>query len=372
MITGLAGPGAVAGGVWEVVANQARALLDAGHDVSVVAGWLGADPPAQLRGLAVDLVAVRPLVRPLGLRGVMGRGWNAAVQRALSGADVAHVHLCRDYLTMTATRIAQHLGVPIVAQPHGMLRRTSSPAFGLFDRLVTLPALGRADHFITLSDGEKPLLEGLGVPAAKMTTIENAVPDPLRSWQPGDGPMRLLFVSRLHPRKQVLVFADVVAQLRSAGLPVEGIVAGPDQGDLAGLRDFIRTARNGSAVRYVGEVDRAQLVTELARATALVFPARDEPFGLVLIEAMSVGTPIVCTDETPLAPLMRAASAGVTTRPDVASLLSATRRVVDDAALRSRLSHNGRLLYLAHWTNEAMVDRLVELYDRSRVPAGVR
>lgn len=372
MVTGLAGPGSVAGGVWEVVANQSTALRDAGYDVSIVAGWLGGDPPRQVRDLPVTLVPVRPLVQRLGLRAVTGPGWPAAVQRAVAGADVAHVHLCRDYLTTRATRTIAAGGTPIVAQPHGMLRPPSSAGLALFDRLVTAPALRRVERFVTLTDQEKPDLAGLGVPADRLHTIENATAQPAVRWRPPgpQEPLVLLFASRLHPRKQVLVFAETVERLHRRDPRVRGVVAGPDQGDLAGLRDFIARGDRSSFLTYAGELDREHLLEQLAAATAFVLPARAEPFGLVLVEALSVGTPVVSTSETPLAAALTAAGAAVVSPPDVEHLTAALQRVLHDPALRDQLSRNGRALHRSRWTNAAMVANLLDLYRTAVDVAG--
>ena len=371
IVTCLAGPGSVAGGVWEVVVNQATALRDSGCDVSIVAGWLGADPPRRLRGLDVELVPARPLVRALGLRGLVAPGWVPAVRRALAGADIAHVHLCRDFLTMTATRAVGAARVPLVAQTHGMLAPARSVGFRLFDGVLTGPALRSTQHFITLTDDEKPALRGLGVPAQRISTIQNSVPVPPVAWNDSETPVqRLLFASRLHPRKQVLVFAETVIRLRRQGYPVEGIVAGPDQGDLATLRELIKRSGSRAFLKYAGELDRSRLLDELCVATAFVFPARDEPFGLVLVEALSVGTPVVSTTATPLAHLLANAGAAELAAPTAEAFATAVARVLDDAGLRASLSANGRALYEANWTNEAMVKDLTSLY--ANVSAGAR
>jgi glycosyltransferase involved in cell wall biosynthesis len=372
MITALAGPGSVAGGVWEVVVNQATALREAGHEVSIVAGWLGPDPPAELRGLPVTLVPVRPLVGRLALRGLIGRGWSQAVRMAAEGADVAHVHLCRDYLTMTATRTLSRAAtpVPIVAQTHGMLSSPRSRGFALFDQLMTRPALRRTQRLITLTEHEKPVLQGLGVPPERLTTIQNAVPEPPTRWSPTgtSKPQRLLFASRLHPRKQVMVFAEMVVRLHQQGHTVEGIVAGPDQGDLPRLQEFIRRDDHATFLTYIGELDRRQLGAQFATATVFVFPARSEPFGLVLLEALSVGTPVVSTSETPLATTMAQAGAAVVSSPDVDSLSQAVARLLSDPKRQESLSRNGHELYQAQWTSAAMAQRLAELYRHAAAP----
>lgn len=368
MVTALAGPGPVAGGVWEVVANQAQSLRQVGLSVQIVAGWLGSHPPREIRGLPVSLIPLRQLVPGLGLRALVGRGWNAAVTEALSGADVAHIHLCRDLLTTFTPRAAHREGIPVIAQTHGMLAPSHSLLFKAFDVALTRPAMHRVVRFITLTDDEIPALKGFGVPAEHITTVQNAVPDPGVTWQPTTRP-RLLFASRLHPRKQVLAFAEAVARLRRDGHDVEGVVAGPDHGDLGRLKQFIQAGNHGRYLSYLGELGRDRLNAELASATVFVFPARDEPFGLVLVEALSVGTPTVTTDQTPLAQTLRASGAAAVCAPEPELLAAEIGRVLADTTFRTRLSEQGRALYEQRWTTSAMTDRLLDVYEMALTDA---
>ncbi|GLY29854.1 glycosyltransferase family 4 protein [Kineosporia sp. NBRC 101731] len=371
VITSLAGPGSVAGGVWEVVVNQVTALCTAGHEVTLVAGWLGQDPPQELRGLPVSLVPVRPIIKQMGLRFLVGRGWIETVRSALKDADLAHIHVCRDYLSLSAARTAQRMRIPFVVQPHGMLSAPKNLLFKGFDRILTRPALKQVAHFVTLTDAEVPHLSTFGVAALGNTTIHNAVPLPTLTWSPPKGPQRLLFASRLHPRKQVMVFAESVKRLRELGHDVQGVIAGSDEGDLAELHRFCSTAADSNGLQYIGQLSREELNRELTTATAFVFPARNEPFGLVLVEALSIGTPVVSTTETPLMSIISDAGAARFAEPTVDRFTEALAALLTDQAAQTELSHKGRQLYRERWTNEAMVQNLTAMYSDvlGRTPA---
>lgn len=368
MVTTLAGPGAVAGGVWEVVVNQARALRNSGHEVRVVAGWLGAEPPGQLRGLDVALVPVRSPFPGLGLRALVGRQWHDAVRREVTGCHVAHVHLCRDLLTTRATGTIQRLRVPIIAQTHGMLRMSSSSTFRAFDRFLTRPALARVNGFISLTSAERPDLVGMGVAEDRITTIHNAAAESNAKWCRPEKPT-FLFVSRLHARKQPLAFAQSIAALRERGYDVGGRIAGPDHGELPRLREFVHSSQHGDHIQYLGTLDREQLDDELSRATAFVFPAKDEPFGLVIAEALAVGTPTICTSETPLAGELERSDAALITAPEVGQLTAHMAQLLDQPELQDTLSRQGHALYRRHWTETAMVDKLQLVYRQALAEA---
>ncbi|MBC7541523.1 MAG: glycosyltransferase family 4 protein [Candidatus Sericytochromatia bacterium] len=100
----------------------------------------------------------------------------------------------------------------------------------------------------------------------------------------------LLFLGRLHPIKG----ADLaIAAAREAGLPL--VIAGPMDRYLSPYWDeFIRPHVDGVNVLYVGEMHGAQKLDLVKRAKAVLFPIQmDEPFGMVMIEALACGTPVV-------------------------------------------------------------------------------
>jgi glycosyltransferase involved in cell wall biosynthesis len=100
----------------------------------------------------------------------------------------------------------------------------------------------------------------------------------------------VLFLGRLHPDKGVHLAIDAA---RAAGLPI--VVAGKcsEPVELEYFRSFIEP-RLGPDVTIFGTADAATKRDLLARAAALVFPIQwDEPFGMVMIEAMACGTPVV-------------------------------------------------------------------------------
>jgi hypothetical protein len=91
----LAGPGAIAGGVWQVQRTQSAALLDAGHEVRALAGWFGPLPRRVAEPFQLDLTRVRQPLPGIGLRALWSIHLNDALRNLSRWADVAHVHLCR-------------------------------------------------------------------------------------------------------------------------------------------------------------------------------------------------------------------------------------------------------------------------------------
>ncbi len=135
----------------------------------------------------------------------------------------------------------------------------------------------------------------------------------------------LLTVATLEPRKGLDV---LIPALRAVDLPLL-CVGQPGWG---GLDPAALAREHGVAhrVRVLGRVDDADLAVLLDRATALVVPSRAEGFGLPLLEAMSLGTPVL-TSDAPALVEVGAGAAAVTALADLPDALAAL--LADDAGL---------------------------------------
>jgi glycosyltransferase involved in cell wall biosynthesis len=102
----------------------------------------------------------------------------------------------------------------------------------------------------------------------------------------------VLFVGRLYRRKRVNVLLQAAAELRGRipGLEVRIVGAGPCAGP---LRKLWRHLKLEPTVTWLGDISRAELAAEYQRSTVFCLPSVQEGFGIVLLEAMAAGKPIV-------------------------------------------------------------------------------
>lgn len=182
----------------------------------------------------------------------------------------------------------------------------------------------------------------------------------------------LLFVGRLVPYKGVDVLLRAMAGI-DAALWVIG--DGP-------LRQALEaeTARCGltDRVRFLGPLPDADVVAHLHACDVFVLPSvtHAETFGMVQLEAMICGKPVVCTNVRSGVPWVnRHEETGLVVEPgDVEGLANALRRLLGDTALRSRMGVAGRERVLSTFSLEQMASRTAALYgdiaSRSREAAG--
>ena len=150
----------------------------------------------------------------------------------------------------------------------------------------------------------------------------------------GYGP-ELFAVSRLTALKRIDLLVRALAEPAAAG--VRCTIAG-DGEDAPRIRRLIRDHDLDSRVTLLGAVDAATLVSHLASCRAVVFPAFEEDFGLVTVEAFASSKGVItCGDSGGPAELVRDGESGLVCEPTPASLAGAMARLAADQGLAERL-----------------------------------
>ncbi|MGH7215300.1 MAG: glycosyltransferase [Tepidisphaeraceae bacterium] len=181
------------------------------------------------------------------------------------------------------------------------------------------------------------------VPAGKLVVIPNAVDadafarSPVPALDPRPYPVG--FIGRLDPVKRVPMLIEALAgrAARRGDVHLHIFGDGPErplvEGAIAGLRAE-------SWVTMHGAVPRPQ--EALSRVGLLVLPSSAEGFGLVLIEAMAAGVPVVAAGVAGVRDVVRHGANGILVDPDAPAMLAgAIDRVIDDSALRAQLVETG-------------------------------
>jgi glycosyltransferase involved in cell wall biosynthesis len=255
------------GGTERVVAWLIDELVELGHDVTLFAsgdsGTRGKLFPAWPRALRLG----RPRSDPIAAQAALLE----AVAQHVADFDVIHAHI--DWLHLP---LLSRLAVPFVTTMHGRLDLPGFP-----DLMRSFPAA----PFVSISDNQR-------LPARDANwigTIYHGLPiNSLRpSFEPGS---YLAFLGRLTPDKG----PDAAIRIaRAVGMPLQ-IAAKIPRGETHYFKEQLQPLIDGEQVRLIGEVNDEAKARFLAGASALLFPIDwPEPFGLVMIEAMACGTPVI-------------------------------------------------------------------------------
>ena len=172
-------------------------------------------------------------------------------------------------------------------------------------------------------------------------------------------------VSRLAIEKNIPFLVDVVQKL-VAGFPSLIFVIAGEGPDEARLRAKVAQLGLQEHVLFVGNLERNTALIDCYRAAdAFVFASPTETQGLVLIEAMALGVPIVSTAVMGTATVLRDARSALVSRDDVEAFATQLARVLHDDALRASLAAAGPQDAQA-WRMDVLMPRLIDIYTQPR------
>jgi glycosyltransferase involved in cell wall biosynthesis len=347
------------GGVETTVREVTRGLRAAGEEVSVFAsnlhdestGERRSDYPPVVEGVPVRRFPVRRRLVP-GLTLPMMVGLMDAL--ADSGVDVIHAHSHRYGHVLESAAVAERVGIPLVISTHYHPADRSEPAIkaGLLrlqDFGFGMTAYRVARALIVETEFEAALVREFA-PSDRIRIVPPGIN--LAEWSDPAGDRRpnvplpekyLLFVGRIASNKGIPFLLDALARVPAAERPPL-VLMGRDWGQRALLEAQARRLGITGSLCWLGHVpERSAYRAVIRGATALVLPSEWEAFGLVLLDAMAAGTPVVATAVGGVPEVLEGGRAGRLVpygEPD--ALATALREVGSDRAETLRRAQRGR------------------------------
>ena len=347
------------GGPARVALNQSRELLDLGHEVTVAAGTLGyPTATAEVDGVPVRLFNARKIIPRTGFAGLGAPALSKWFWRNRSAFDVVHIHFGRDLVVAPVAELARHHRVPFALQTHGMVVPSVHPLAPVMDAVCVRPALRSAGAVLYLTDGEREQLREVGRGRLRLVELANGVPA-YPAAKHRTGTPEVLFAARMHPRKRPVAFVRMAKTLLDAGVDARFTLIGPDEGEGPALRAAL--GRDGR-ISWEGALSPAAIPGRMASADVYVLPSVREPYPMTVLEAMSIGIPVVITDDCGLASIVRATNSGIVAEPDVPALAAATACLLSDRSLAKAMGRRARAAVQSRHGMRAIADRLVGVY----------
>jgi phosphatidyl-myo-inositol alpha-mannosyltransferase len=341
----------IPGGVQQQVLGLARALREKGHEVRVLGPCDGPPPDSFVTPLGNSLpTAINGSVAPVAPDA------SAAFRtiRALNDEafDVLHVHeplVPGPTLTAVLVKLA-----PIVATFHSA---GESGAYKTFQKLGR-PIARRIDVRVAVSadavelahryiGGEYEILfNGIDLEAFSGPIVENR-------------DNAIFFCGRHEPRKGLGVLLEAVS-LMPGDVRLWIASDGPETEILKAQY------ANDQRIEWLGRISDAQKIDRLRRASLFCAPSlRGESFGIVLLEAMAAGTPVVSTDIDGYRNVATDGENALLVEPGNAQVLaSAMSRIIADPRLATRLITAGRI-HAQSYSLDALADHYVLLYEKA-------
>ena len=333
-------PPALYGGTERVVSFLTEELVALGHDVTLFASGdsrTGATlVPAWPRALRLD-PAIRDTTAPHML--LMEQ-----VRRHAGEFDILHFHV--DYWPFS---LFTRQPTPFLTTLHGRLDLPEIRP--VFDRFAGV-------SLVSISDSQRAGLPG----ANYVATVHHGLPSRLLSPVPGVVPGYLAFLGRIAPEKGP---DRAIRIARAAGIPLR-IAAKVSDADRPWFEAVIQPMVAGGGVELVGEITDGQKAAFLSGAIGLLMPVDwPEPFGLVMIEAMACGTPVLAFNRGSVPEIVDEGVTGFIVEDEAAAIAAVGRlRSLPRNLVRNRFAQR----FTARRMAEGYLAAYAKLMARSAAP----
>ena len=344
-----------------------RHALAAQHEVTII----GDEVSPELIEDGVHLVRVRPwLYRPMLAKVLdMARQANRKVRTARidaivigNGFTITEPH---DINIVHFVHSAQGRSAPGGSNALPLVERRYRQLYTRINSLAERRALAAAGHAVAVSQKIHQELRALGLPEEKITVIPNGVD--VTEFAPGtvtrtglglpDGAPVALFIGDIRTRRKNL---HTLLHALADSPQIHLLVAGDRR--RSSYPELARQYGLANRVHFLGF--RTDIPKLMRVADVFVLPAFYEPSGLVVLEALASGVPVVTSSAVGTADLVEEGCGIVLDRPDdVEGLAQALRRILDDEAARARMSAKARRVAEAH-TWKLMARSYLELFEK--------
>lgn len=287
-----------------------------------------------LRELGVEVIEAANEGRRPPAGGGLGSVRNAAIDRWWTAVELPHraAAVRADVLHHALPAAAFAGAPPQVVTLHDLgferLPAAFDPRFRAFARRVHRAAARRAAAVVCVSETTARDAAALwGVPRQRIVVARHGPGQRLPGTEP-ESASHLLYVGDAEPRKNLTALLAAYAAYRAGGDPLPLVLAGTARSDDAGVRTELRPTPGRLARLYGG-------------AVALVHPSLHEGFGMVALEAMAAGVPVLAARAPGVVETCGDAARYFDPR-DPTTLAAALSEIATDSALRDRLAQAGR------------------------------
>ena len=364
------------GGVASHMHHLAIHLRERGHEVAIVTNDLETGKEEELEKLGIELVKVPGVVSPiLGINLTYGLKSNRELGEYLKDFDVIHSHHAFTPLALKAVKAGRNLGKATLLTTHSI---SFSHESRLWEALgITIPLfshyLGFPHEIIAVSRAAEAFIRHFT--DAPVRVIPNGVDDDV--FRPlGEGEKErlkgelgiegrvVLYVSRMSPRKGPHILLNAFQNLSKEMDDVTLVMAGSGE-MLPFLRAQAKFLGIEDRVRFLGYVEDSLLPGLFGMADVFVLPSTTaEAFGIVILEAMAAGVPVVATDVGGIPEIIMNSESGLLVPPgNELELRNAIRRVLKDRELAVELGSNGRRAVEERYSWNRVTEEIEKAYE---------
>ncbi len=360
------------------IINEAQALVEAGHQVSIIAWDRFKKYPHRVMVGKIEVIRVRiPLPQRYGLSVAPWHVFHLALWQWKAYREVLALHRehpidavhCHFLDTMpVGLQLKRELSIPLVYDArdmYGYMMQASFPYWiaKIFERLEK-HWIAKANSIIAVSEIMKVCLHNMT--SRPITVVMNCKPLQSTEYQIPNGKFTVLYIGTLHKARAIQYLIDAVEDLRDVNCIIGGI------GETEYVKS-IETACNAIPnISFVGQVPLDR-VLPMTMASDVVFCMFDpaNPNNRIgtpnkLFEAMVCGQPIICTKGIYSGNFVGVEGIGLAADYNKESIKQAIIELRDNTKLRESMGRNALSLAVAKYNWQSEQKKLVELYRRKQ------
>jgi glycosyltransferase involved in cell wall biosynthesis len=290
------------------------------------------------------------------------------LKRNVASYDLLHIHAVFSYPTAVAAFYARKHAIPYIILPHGMLTPWAVRQNWLLKQ-VYLRAIeernlegAAAVHFTAEEELRISVVRGPSnfvLPCVVDFETNGNRPRP----DPESIRIRILFLSRIDPKKGIELLIDALSRLAEEGLDFELILAGSGEQKYEDrVKAMIHDAGLSARTRVKGFVEGPAKADLFATSDIFVLPSHQENFGIAVVEAMTFGLPVIISDRVNIHDEIAKVRAGLIISTSVEELCKAIRTLSNDPLLRFEMGQRGKDLVQRRFCGAANARETLRVY----------
>lgn len=264
--------------------------------------------------------------------------------------------------------VADRFGIPLIISPNGTLqpwalnyrkwRKIVAWQLWQKKRLLKVNLLHAASH----AEADSINQLGLGKPVVVIPNGTEIPEYPEHRSSPGDGKTRMLFMSRIHPGKGLILLIKALRNLNTRDWTLT--IAGYDENNhQQEVERAVVEAGLSQSIQFIGPVENERKWDTYREADLFVHPSLSENFGIVIAEALASGLPVIATTGSPWIDLTRH-DCGWWIEPTIADLTSAIQEALSlSAKQRQAMGARGKRLVEEKYSWKSIAEEMKKLYQ---------
>ena len=304
-----------------------------------------------------------------------------ALKRNIITYDIVHIIGIWSFTSMITSRLCLRKNVPYVVSLHGMLMpwalKYHSMRKKLFLCLIERYTLRNAAGVICSTDLEKVNLLNLNIVSEdKIKVISNIMKLPLFDLQESRSRFRtiynlnnskaLIFSGRLVINKGLHLSIAAFAKIIGEHPDCHFFIAGPEEDKSFGkLKKQIYQSKFSDKIHYLGMLTDQEYWDALSGADLFILNSYGENFGIVVTEALSIGRPVLISDQVGIKDLVTKYRAGIVTTLEIDKIAGAMRFLLADSEKLKEMGQRGIALVNENFTVEIVGKQLYEYFEKT-------